>query len=325
MNRFAYEQRLMSRKTTNLVQSVLLLGGMTLLLALLGWFIAGGLGLLVAAGGVIILGLSPQVSPQVILRMYRARQLTPSNAPELFRLVHALAQRAELPHSPRLYYIPSNMMNAFAIGKRSHAAIAVTDGLLRRLNRRELAGVLAHEISHVNNNDIWVMGLADVVSRLTSSLSLGGQFLLLLSLPMMLFGSFSPPWLLFLLLISAPTLSALFQLALSRTREYDADLDAAGLTGDPSGLASALAKLERYQQGFLERILLPGRRIPDPSLLRTHPTTEDRIQRLLSLDDAAISPPVSHPGQFPTEALQFTTQTPQIVQLPRWRLSGLWF
>jgi heat shock protein HtpX len=193
-----------------------------------------------------------------------------------------------------------------------------------------LRGTPCRHVSVVNKSlachgDIWVMGLADVVSRLTSSLSLGGQFLLLLSLPMMLFGSFSPPWWLFLLLISAPTLSALFQLALSRTREYDADLDAAELTGDPSGLASALAKLERYQQGFLERILLPGRRIPDPSLLRTHPTTEDRIQRLLSLDDAAISPPVSHPGQFPTEVLQFTTQTPQIVQLPRWRLSGLWF
>jgi len=325
MNRSTYEQRLMSRKTTNRVQSVLLLGSMTLLLALLGWLIAGGLGLLVAAGGVIIVGFSPQVSPQVLLRMYRARQLTPSHAPALFHLVQALAQRADLPNLPRLYYIPSHMMNAFAIGKRDNAAIAVTDGLLRRLNRRELAGVLAHEISHVNNNDIWVMGLADVVSRLTSILSLGGQFLLLLSLPMMLFGSYSPPWLLLLLLISAPTLSALFQLALSRTREYDADLDAAWLTGDPSGLASALAKLERYQHGFLERILLPGRRIPDPSLLRTHPTTEDRIQRLLSLDDAAISQPASHPAHFPAEPLPFTTQMPQIVQLPRWRFSGLWF
>ena len=325
MNRSAYEQQLMSRKTTNRMQSVLLLGGMTLLLALLGWLIAGGLGLLVAAGGVIIVGFSPQVSPPVLLRMYRARQLMPSHAPALFRLIHDLAQRADLPHPPRLYYIPSPMMNAFAIGKRGNAAIAVTDGLLRRLNRRELAGVLAHEISHINNNDIWVMGLADGVSRLTSGLSLGGQFLLLLSLPMMLFGSYSPPWLLFLLLISAPTLSALFQLALSRTREYDADLDAAWLTGDPSGLASALAKLERYQHGFLERILLPGRRIPDPSLLRTHPTTEDRIQRLLSLDDAAISQPVSHPAHLPTEPLPFTTQIPQIVQPPRWRLSGLWF
>jgi heat shock protein HtpX len=325
MNRSAYEQRLMSRKTTNLVQSILLLGGMTLLLALLGWLMAGGLGLLVAAGGVIIVGLGPQVSPQVLLRMYRARQLTPSHAPALFRLIHDLAQRANLTNPPRLYYIPSHMMNAFAIGKRDNAAIAVTDGLLRRLNRRELAGVLAHEISHVNNNDIWVMGLADVVSRLTSVLSLSGQFLLLLSLPMMLFGSYSPPWLLFLLLISAPTLSALFQLALSRTREYDADLDAAWLTGDPSGLASALAKLERYQHGFLERILLPGRRIPDPSLLRTHPTTEDRIQRLLSLNDAEITQPASRSAHFPAEPFSFSTQMPQIVQHPRWRLSGLWF
>jgi heat shock protein HtpX len=298
---------------------------MTLLLALLGWFIAGGLGLLIAAAGVIILGFSPQVSPQVVLRMYRARQLGPAHVPGLFRLVQALAQRAGLPNPPRLYYIPSNMMNAFAVGKHSHAAIAVTDGLLRRLNPRELAGVLAHEISHVTNNDIWVMGLADVVSRLTSGLSLGGQFLLLLSLPMMLFGSYSPPWWLFLLLISAPTLSALFQLALSRTREYDADLDAAWLTGDPSGLASALAKLERYQHGFLERILLPGRHIPDPSLLRTHPTTEDRIQRLLSLDDTHLSQPFSHSVRVPTEALQLTTQMPQVVHMPRWRLSGLWF
>ena len=325
MNRSISKQRLMSRKATNWVQSIFLLVGMTLLLALLGWFIAGGLGLMIATLGVMILVLSPKMSPQVILRMYRAQPLTPTNAPVISRLVQLLAQRAKLPSLPRLYYIPSNMMNAFAVGNPDQAAIAVTDGLLRRLNRRELAGVLAHEISHVHNNDTWVMGLADVVSRLTSTLSLGGQLLLLLSIPMMLFGLYSPPWLLLLLLISAPTLSALFQLALSRTREYDADLDAARLTGDPSGLASALAKLEHYQHGFFERILLPGRRIPDPSLLRTHPTTKDRIQRLLSLEDATSATPVSHSVRVPNEALRLTAQRPQIVRVPRWRLSGLWY
>lgn len=314
----------MSHKINNIVQSIVLLGSMALLLVLLGWLIAGVLGVLSAVVGVLLLSLSPQVSPLFILRLYRARRLTTYDAPVLLRIVHALAQRAELPVTPHLYYIPSAIMNAFAVGKRHEAAIGITDGMLRRLNRRELVGVLAHEISHVRNHDTWVMGLADVTSRITAMSSWVGQFLLLVTLPLTLLNGSTPPWILILLLIIAPTLSALLQLALSRTREFDADLDAATLTGDPAGLAAALAKLERYQRGFIERILLPGRHIPDPSLLRTHPKTEERIERLLALA-ADLAPQYLTPRDVPLESLRFTEQIPQIIRVPRWHVGGLWF
>ena len=145
-------------------------------------------------------------------------------------------------------------------------------------------GVLAHEISHIRNNDLWVMGLADAVRRFTRLLSWMGQLLLLLNLPMLGLGGDTFPWLLVLLLIGAPILSFLLQLALSRTREYDADLDAATLTGNPRGLANALAKMERLEGTWLERLLLSGRRRPQRSVFRTHPNTADRIRRLLELE-----------------------------------------
>ena len=135
----------------------------------------------------------------------------------------------------------------------------------------------------MRNNDLWVMGLANMFSRSTSLLLLG-PFLLLLNLPLILFSQGMLSWWAILLLIFAPNLSALAQVALSRTREYDADLNAARLTGDPEGLADALAKIERLQGGWLEQILLPGRRVPEPSLPRTHPDTEERIARLMALN-----------------------------------------
>ena len=145
-------------------------------------------------------------------------------------------------------------------------------------------GVLAHEISHIRNDDLWIMGLADAVSRLTRMLSWMGQLLLLLSLPMLIPGGDTFPWLLVLPLTGAPILSFLLRLALSRTREYDADLGAATLTENPRGLANALAKMERLRGSWLERLLLSERRLPEPSVLRTHPDTADRIRRLLELE-----------------------------------------
>jgi heat shock protein HtpX len=174
-------------------------------------------------------------------------------------------------------------MNAFAAGRRAEAVLAVTDGLLHRLSARELAGVLAHELTHVQHNDIGVMGVADVVSRLTSLLSLVGQALVLIDLPLILFSDRAMPWLALLVLLSAPTLSALLQLALSRSREFDADLGAVRLTGDPTGLACALEKLDYYPSGRWGHIFPPGRRTPPPSLLRSHPATQERIRRLRAL------------------------------------------
>jgi heat shock protein HtpX len=177
-------------------------------------------------------------------------------------------------------------MNAFSVGRRGEAAIALTDGLLRNLSRRELTGVLAHEIAHVQANDIWIMGIADSMGRLVWLGSLFGQVLLLVNLPLWFAGGHTLPWWPIVLLMAAPSLSALLQLGLSRAREFDADVSAAELTGDPEGLALSLDKLERAQHGWFERIFLPRGRQSQPSLLRTHPATEERIERLLALDQA---------------------------------------
>ena len=151
--------------------------------------------------------------------------------------------------------------------------------------------MLGHEISHIRNNDLWLMGLADLVGRLTRLMTLVGLVLLILAIPLWLGGATGLPWLVIPLLVLAPQLTTLLQLALSRAREYEADLDAAGLTGDPMGLASALAKLERFQRGVWEQILMPGYRLPEPSLLRSHPPTAQRIARLRALQAAAPAAP----------------------------------
>ncbi|MDX1711726.1 MAG: zinc metalloprotease HtpX, partial [Rhodovibrionaceae bacterium] len=214
----------------------------------------------------------------------------------------------------------SRTLNAFSLGSPKDSAIAVTDGMLRNLNLREFAGVMAHEVSHIRHNDLWVMGLADTITRLTRIMSLMGIVLFFINVPLLLVGQAVIPWLGVLVLIFAPTLGSLLQLALSRAREYDADMDAAGLTGDPEGLASALEKLERHQGRFWEEIFAPGRRIPDPSLLRTHPATEDRVTRLRSLEPSAR-------GERFRE-LSGRREGPGFARHehpPRWRATGVWF
>lgn len=307
----------------NRAQSVLLLFAMGAFLALLGWLVWGSDGILMlVAVGVFGVAMNPGVSPWWVMRLYGARPISPQQAPRLWSLIGRLAAEAELQNTPKLYYVPSSMLNAFAVGTRHQAAIAVTDGLLRKLTLREVAGVLAHEISHVRNNDLWVMGLADLFSRATTLLSLLGQFLLVLNFPLMLFGLVAINWFAILLLILAPYVSALAQLALSRTREYDADLNAARLTGDPEGLARALSKIGGAQGGWLERIFMPGRRIPEPSLLRTHPRTDERIARLLALRPQLAG--------FDRESLAgpaldiASTFGRPVVRLPGWHISGLW-
>lgn len=267
----------------NAAQGVLLLGGMVLVLGVLAWVLFGAAGLVwVLAGGGMLAALQPRVPPHWVLSMYRARPLSPAAAPELHRYVRVLADRAGLPVAPTLYSVPSPMANAFAVGGRDDAALAVTDGLLRLLPSRQLVGVLAHEISHIRADDLWVMRLSDTVGRITHALSYLGLVLLLLAVPLTMQDRYSP------LLVAAvltvlPTVVTLLQLGLSRSREYDADLEAAVLTGDPDGLASALVALDRTEGRIWERMMLPRRRAPDPLLLRTHPPTAQRVRRLRDL------------------------------------------
>jgi len=225
----------------NRLQTLALLIFLAGYLALLGWILWGGDGIfLLIVFGVVLVLFSPTSSPQLVMRLYRARPISKNEAPQIYQALNELSRRAGLNYLPAPYYLPTNVINAFAVGTREKSAIAITDGLIRTLDWRELVGVLAHELSHIRNNDIRVMGLADMASRFTSTLSTIGQILLLLNLPLILFSEHHINWWAVLILLFAPQISALAQLGLSRVREYDADLNAALLTGDPEGLARAL-------------------------------------------------------------------------------------
>lgn len=301
-------------------QSLLLLLAMVGFLALLGGLLAGAIGILILLlVGVVLVLFTPVISPQWIMYLYGAWPLSEAQAPMLYEALRQLAQRAGLTVVPTLYYLPSRIVNAFTAGYGERALLAVSDGLLRSLDGREQIAVLAHEISHIRANDMWVMGLADVFSRLTSLCSLFGQILLVINLPLLLMSEVTINWFAIFVLIFAPGLSALAQLGLSRMREYDADLNAVRLTGDPQGLARALIKIERVQDAWFERLFLPGRRLPEPSLLRTHPATEERVARLLELQ------PQDEPV-WGDQAAPFadTVYDRDIRRAPRWHIGGLW-
>lgn len=274
----------------------------------------GGLWLALAAAGFTLL-LEPAAASGLTLRLYGARPLYPDEAPDLWAVLRELAARAGLPAVPVPHYVPSGVVNAFATGSKHHAAIALTDGLLRSITPRELTGVLGHEIAHIANEDLRVMGLADSISRLTHLLALLGQLAIVLSLPALLLGVAEVNWPALLLLAVAPQLALLAQLGLSRVREFDADRLAAELTGDPHGLASALAKIERVSRSW-RAWLLPGWGNPEPSWLRTHPATAERIERLLEL-----APP---PAMPPFPSARFVPEVTVSPRPPRWRTGGLW-
>ena len=310
------------RRLSNLLQSLMLIAGMALLLACCGWILAGAEGVVIAAlAGAATLAISGRISPDLMLRLYRARLITASDSPELIDIMAALTARVGLKQQPRLFYVSSPVLNAFSVGRGDRAAIAVTTGLLRAMTLRELTGILAHEVSHIRHKDIWVMGLADVMTRMTRSMSLLGILLLIVNLPFAAAGVGTVPWTLVLVLLFAPTLGSLLQLALSRTREFEADLGAVRLTGDPIGLAAALEKLERAQGRFWEDIFMGGRRIPDPSLLRSHPHTAERIKRLLELR-AARHP---RPLDMRETTIRPRRPFPSVPARPRQRISGLWY
>ncbi len=255
---------------------------------------------LFAVAGALL--LEPAAASALTLRLYRARALHPHKAPEIWAMLRELSARAGLSATPVPHYVPSAVVNAFAIGSKQHASIALTDGLLRNLSPRELAGVLAHEVAHIANEDLRVMGLADSVSRLTSLLAMVGQIAIVFSLPA--------------LLAASPQLALLAQLGVSRVREFDADRLAAELTGDPQGLASALAKIERVSRSW-RAWLWPGWGNPKPSWLRTHPATQERIARLLTL---APGPATA----LPFHEIHFLPESAVTLRPPRWRPSGLW-
>ena len=312
-----------SHASRNRLHTLLLVAALGLVLGVLAWLLAGKTGLVIVLAVVAgIYVVAPRVSPAVVLRMYRGVALERAQAPALFDMTAELARRADLEHTPKLYYLPSDVLNAFTVGHKRNAAIAVSDGLLRRMTMPELGAILAHEMAHVEHGDTRLMGFADLLARVSGTLASIGQLLLWINIPLALLGQATIPWLYVIVLLLTPGLSTLTQLALSRTREFEADRRGAELLGDPRPLASALNKLEKAHSGWLRHALGPGAKLPEPSLLRSHPTTSKRINRLLDLAGTFQQRPVWPQDAQSASAIAPVRPTPAS---PRWHRTSAWY
>lgn len=313
-----------AHRSRNFIHSVLLMAGMGAVLAAAAAIVWGFAGVAGALAAVLAVAFgAPRIPPEALMGLYRGSRVAPGTATQLGALVATLSERAGLLRAPALYVIPSMTLNAFAAGSKERSAIAVTEGLLRRLTMREIAGVLAHEMAHVRNGDLWVMAIADVMTRLAQLLSYVALFFAITNVLGWMTGDEGVSWWVVLLLYFAPALSNLLQLGLSRTREYDADLDGAALTGDPMGLAAALSRLEHHTGEVWEDLMfpVPGRRAPHPSLLRTHPPVEKRIARL---HDIVFREPVD-PIVMAEEPMVSLVGVGPGEMRPRFRWPGIWF
>lgn len=268
----------------------MLLGLLTALLVWLGYALFGQSGLILALVFAAIMNFATYWwSDKIVLRMYGAREVNEAHAPELFQIVGELAQRSGMP-MPKVYIIPEEAPNAFATGRNpQHAAVAVTQGLLRLLNREEVKGVLAHELGHVRNRDTLIMTVAATI---------GGALSMLANMAMWgaLFGSSSDDdedgggFGALLGIIFAPIAAALIQMAISRSREFLADERGARLSGNPLALASALRKIDSWSRKVPMHEGTPATAhlfIINPfsagglsRLFSTHPPTETRVERL---------------------------------------------
>lgn len=257
--------------------SALFLGFLVLQATVIGYLLSGWLGALfvLLLGGVFAGAARAPV--RMVLRMLGARVLRRGELWQLQRLVGQLARRAGLARAPVVALIPSDVPNAMALGSTAQPVIGITRGMLRRLSAREVAGVLAHEISHIAHGDLRRMAIAQAFARFTST---GGQIGALLLLVGALIGQ-PQLGLVGLALLPGPLIAQLVLLALSRRREFAADTLAARITGDPAALATALRRIE-VQTSALQRLVgLPSGL--QPALLRTHPATEARVARLQAM------------------------------------------
>lgn len=277
-------------RVRNLLQTAVIMAALFVLLLAMAWLFAGTPGIImICIIAIPALVIGGKHAPAMVLRMYSATPLTRGQAPVLAGLVEELAGRAGLTDLPSLYYIPSRAALAFSVGLGRNGAIALSDGMLRLLTLRELVGVIAHEICHIAGHDTRVMGVADLAGRLASAISFAGQLLIIINLPVYLSGGHSLPWFPLLLMAVSPYLMTLLQLALSRSREYEADLAAVSITGDAEGLAAALERIEQNERRMIRRLFIPKGGIEVPSVLRTHPATAKRISRLLELAGRGVS------------------------------------
>jgi heat shock protein HtpX len=289
----------------NQLKTILLLGVMSALLVCVGALVAPGYLYLF---GFLALAMNLGAyffSDRIVLRMHGAHEVGPRQAPELHAMVRELAERAGIP-KPRVFVIPEDQPNAFATGRNpQHGVVAVTEGIVRILDRRELRGVLAHELAHIKNRDIVIATLAAaaaaVLSYVANAVSLSS-----------LFGGAAHeserdgdsaiPGQGLLVALVAPLAATLVQMGISRSREYLADATGAQLSGDPEALASALLKLERASELVPVRQTSPATASlfivnpfgPLATVARwfsTHPSTAQRVRRLRAMASEVSAPP----------------------------------
>lgn len=276
----------------NAMKTTLLLGALTGLFLLVGQALGGRGGMTIALVLAAAMNMAALFwSDKIVLSMYGAKPVGPAEAPELHAIVEKIAMKAGIP-MPRLYVIPDASLNAFATGRSpSHAAVAATAGILRALNREELEGVLAHELSHVLNRDTLISSVAATLAGAISHLA---HFAYFLPVGRSDDDEGGGPLGGLLALILAPIAAMLIQLAVSRSREYGADATGARLVGYPDGLIGALRKLEAGAQRVPMRVADPATAhlfIVNPlsgrslaGLFSTHPPVERRIERLMALN-----------------------------------------
>jgi heat shock protein HtpX len=279
----------------NTLKTALLLTSLTLFLLFVGQYFGGRNGMLVALAIAVAMNFfSYFYSDKLALSMYRAQPATREQLPRVYSVVEQMTQRIGLP-MPKIYVIPSESPNAFATGRNpKHASVAVTQGILNLLSDEELAGVLAHELGHVRNRDILTSSIAATLAGAITILAQTGRFA-------MIFGGGGYGGsdrdrdgggiaALFMLIL-APIAATLIQLAVSRSREYEADATGAHMTGNPYALASALQKLDAYSHRlpmaatpstahlFIVQPLISGASFAN--LFSTHPPIAKRIERLV--------------------------------------------
>jgi heat shock protein HtpX len=276
----------------NWLKTTILMAAIVALFGVIGSYLGGANGMVMA----LILGgamnfFAYWFSDKMVLRMYNAREVDETSAPQFYAMVRELAQRAGLP-MPRVYLIDEAQPNAFATGRNPrNAAVAATTGILRQLSARELRGVMAHELAHVRHRDILIS---------TISATMAGAISMLANFAMFFGGRNSEgrpanPLAGLLVALLAPLAASLIQMAISRAREFEADRGGAEISGDPGALADALTKIDRYARGIpmlaaeehpataQMMIMNPLRGGGLANLFSTHPATEERVARLRAL------------------------------------------
>jgi heat shock protein HtpX len=277
----------------NNFKTFVLLAALTALLIGAGFVMGGRGGLMIALGLTVIMNFAGYwFSDKIALKMSGAREVSPAEAPELHSMVGNLVQRANLP-MPRVYVMPTMTPNAFATGRNpKHSAVAVTEGIMQILDRDEMEGVLAHELAHIKNRDILISSIAAMLAGALTQLANMFQWAMIFGIgrdeedgPASMAGGIA-------MMVLAPIAAMLVQMAVSRSREYEADRIGAQICGRPLSLANALLKLERGAQLVPMAanpatahmyIVNPLRGASLMKLFSTHPATEERVARLRAM------------------------------------------